>query len=41
MLVAGGGVVGLDYLFLALAVVADLAGYGGGSAYRRRRAGMA
>jgi hypothetical protein len=38
MLVAGGGVVGLDYLFLALAVVADLSSYGGGSAYRRRRA---
>jgi hypothetical protein len=37
MLVAGGGVVGLDFLFLALAVLADVSSYGGGSAYRRRR----
>ena len=37
-LVASGGVVGLDWLFLALALVVDLSSYAGGGAYRRRRA---
>jgi hypothetical protein len=41
MLVAPGGVVGLDYLFLALAVLVDLSTYGGGRTYRRRRRAMA
>jgi hypothetical protein len=37
-LVATGGVFGLDWLFLALALVVDLSSYAGGGAYRRRRA---
>jgi hypothetical protein len=38
VLVAPGGVVGLDYLWLALAVVVDLSSHAGGRAYRRRGA---
>ena len=34
----GGGVHGIDYLFLALGVFADLALYGGGGYSRRRSA---
>lgn len=37
MLVAPGGVVGFDYLWLAIAVVVDLSSHVGGGAYRRRR----
>jgi len=37
-LVAGGGVVGLDFLFLALALLADFSSYASGGVYRRRRA---
>jgi hypothetical protein len=36
-LVAPGGVVGLDYLWLALALFADLSSYAGGGVYGRRR----
>jgi hypothetical protein len=36
-LVSGGGVVGLDYLFLALALAVDVSSYAGGGAYQRRR----
>jgi hypothetical protein len=36
VLVAPGGIVGLDYLWVALAVLADLSSYGSG-AYGRRR----
>ena len=36
VLVVPGGVVGLDYLWLALALVVDLSGHAGGRAYRRR-----
>ena len=37
MLVAPHGVVGFDYLWLALALFADLSSYAGGGAYGRRR----
>jgi hypothetical protein len=37
VLVAPGGVVGLDYLWLALALFADLSSYAGGGVYDRRR----
>jgi hypothetical protein len=37
VIVAPGGLIGLDYLWMALAVVADIAGYTGGGAYHRRR----
>lgn len=37
MLVASGGVGGVDFLLLALALVVDGSSYAGGSAYRRRR----
>jgi hypothetical protein len=40
-LVAGGGVFGLDWLFVALALVVDLSSYAGGGAYRRRRGAVA
>lgn len=38
VLVAPGGVVGTDLLWLALALFADVASHAGGGAYRRRRA---
>jgi hypothetical protein len=37
VLVAPGGVAGLDYLWLALAFIADLSSHAGGGVYRRRR----
>jgi hypothetical protein len=37
MLVAPGGVFGLDYLWLALALLVDLSSLTGGGAYSRRR----
>jgi hypothetical protein len=37
VLVAPAGVVGLDWVWLALAVLADVAGYAGGGVYGRRR----
>ena len=36
-LVASGGLVGLDFLWMGLAVVADIASYAGGGLYGRRR----
>jgi hypothetical protein len=41
MLVAPGGVVGLDLLWLALALLADIASHAGSGAYGRRRRAMA
>lgn len=38
VLVVPGGVVGLDFLWLALALFADIASHAGGNVYRRRRA---
>lgn len=38
VLVAPGGVVGIDLLLLALALFADIASHAGGGVYRRRRA---
>ena len=37
VLVAPGGVVGLDYLWLALALLADLCSHAGSGVYGRRR----
>jgi hypothetical protein len=37
VLVAGGGVRGLDWLLLIVAVISDLSMYGGGRYSRRRR----
>ena len=37
VLVVPDGVVGLDYLWLALALFADISSYAGGSVYGRRR----
>ena len=36
-LVAPGGLVGLDFLWLALALIADIASYAGTGLYGRRR----
>ncbi|GLZ44949.1 hypothetical protein Acsp06_11340 [Actinomycetospora sp. NBRC 106375] len=41
MLVAPGGVVGPDWIWLAIAVFADLASHAWGGAYRRRRNAVA
>lgn len=41
MLVAPGGIVGLDYLWLALAVLVDVSSHAGGNVYRRRRSAVA
>jgi hypothetical protein len=41
MLVAPGGLVGLDYLWLAVALVVDLSSHAGTSAVGRRRRTMA
>ena len=41
VVVAPGGLVGLDYLWLALALVADLSSHAGTSAVGRRRRAMA
>ncbi|MCD2191896.1 hypothetical protein LQ327_00640 [Actinomycetospora endophytica] len=41
MLVAPGGVVGLDYLWLALAVLVDVSSHAGGRVYQRRRSATA
>ncbi len=41
MFVAPGGVVGFDYVWLALALVIDLSSHTAGSVYRRRRRAMA
>jgi hypothetical protein len=38
VVVARGGVIGFDFLWLALAVVIDLSSYGAGAARRRRDA---
>jgi hypothetical protein len=38
VLVIPGGVVGIDFLWLALALFADIASHTGGGVYRRRRA---
>ena len=40
VLIAPGGVVGLDWLWIILAVVADIASYGGGAFGNRDRVGM-
>ena len=40
VLVAPGGVNGLDWLWLGLAVVLDLASYSSGGVYGRRRRGV-
>ena len=40
VLVAPGGVIGLDWLWLGLAVAADLAMYGGGGYGNRDRVGL-
>jgi hypothetical protein len=37
VIVAPGGLVGLDYLWMGLAVLADITSYGGGRVYSRRR----
>jgi hypothetical protein len=37
MLVAPGGIVGFDYLWLALALVIDVSSHAGGRVYQRRR----
>jgi hypothetical protein len=37
VIVAPGGIWGLDWLWLALAVAADLSSYAGGRTYQRRR----
>jgi hypothetical protein len=37
VLVAPGGVVGLDFLWMGLAVLADIASYAGSGVYGRRR----
>jgi hypothetical protein len=37
VIVAPGGLVGLDYLWMGLAVLADIASYTGGGVYGRRR----
>ncbi len=41
VLVAPHGVVGLDFLWLALALVADVSSHAGGGVYRRRRGATA
>jgi hypothetical protein len=41
MLVAPGGVVGFDYLWLALAVLIDVSSHAGGRVYQRRRSATA
>ena len=41
VLVAPGGLVGLDYLWLALALLADLASHAGSGVYGRRRTATA
>ena len=38
VLVVPGGIVGVDFLWLALALFADIASHAGGNVYRRRRA---
>ena len=40
VLIAPGGVVGLDWLWIILAVVADIASYGGSAYGNRDRVGM-
>ncbi|NMI01025.1 hypothetical protein [Pseudonocardia acidicola] len=37
VLVAPGGIVGFDYLWLALALLADISSYAGSGVYGRRR----
>jgi hypothetical protein len=37
VLVAPGGIVGLDFLWMGLAVLADIASYAGSGVYRSRR----
>jgi hypothetical protein len=37
VIIAPGGLAGLDYLWLALAVAADIASYSAGGVYGRRR----
>ena len=37
LLVAPGGLIGLDFLWIGLAVLADIASYAGGGVYGRRR----
>jgi hypothetical protein len=41
VLVAPGGIVSLDFLWLVLAVIADIASYAGGGLYGRRRCAAA
>jgi len=40
VIVAPGGLLGFDWLWIALAVVADIASYGGGAFGNRDRIGM-
>ena len=40
VLVAPGGVIGLDWLWLGLAIAADLLSYSSGGVYGRRRRGV-
>ena len=41
VLVAPGGLVGLDYLWIGIALIADIASYTGGGVYNRRRRAVA